>query len=224
MVYNYIHISMRTNKHQERIKDLHTKGGVIQVLLRYPNNNGNRNSNSFLVVLCIIIMMLKIVYGRDYNTPMNPTQCACLQCHNITSTYNRFKPSEAGGWRASLSVALLKKLEYIPNLLLQLTLSSRNAYAWNMTFHQVDVLKDFAINEADRKDPTMTIICCRFRLDILTKDPTTMTAAIVLNEMLNYNHRTNIYHFLLEASFYLNKTHSKSSLRATNSAGNTLTL
>uniref|UniRef100_A0A1A9VG57 Cadherin domain-containing protein n=1 Tax=Glossina austeni TaxID=7395 RepID=A0A1A9VG57_GLOAU len=41
--------------------------------------------------------------------------------------------------------------------------------------------------------------CHKFRLDILTKDPTSMTAAIVLNEMLNYNQRT-IYHFLLEAS------------------------
>uniref|UniRef100_A0A1A9WEW2 Cadherin domain-containing protein n=1 Tax=Glossina brevipalpis TaxID=37001 RepID=A0A1A9WEW2_9MUSC len=41
--------------------------------------------------------------------------------------------------------------------------------------------------------------CNKFRLDILTKDPTSMTAAIVLNEMLNYNQRT-IYHFLLEAS------------------------
>ncbi|ALC46335.1 Cad87A [Drosophila busckii] len=47
--------------------------------------------------------------------------------------------------------------------------------------------------------------CNKFRLQLLSREATVLTAAVVLNETLNYNQRM-IYHFQLEASDGLHKT------------------
>lgn len=47
-----------------------------------------------------------------------------------------------------------------------------------------------------------TLIAFRFKLQILSREPTLLTAAIMLAEPLNYNQRS-IYHFLIEATVIL---------------------
>ncbi|XP_034663045.1 cadherin-87A isoform X2 [Drosophila subobscura] len=47
--------------------------------------------------------------------------------------------------------------------------------------------------------------CSKFRLELLKREPTVLTAAVVLNDTLNYNQRM-IYHFQIEASDGLHKT------------------
>lgn len=44
----------------------------------------------------------------------------------------------------------------------------------------------------------------RFRIEILNREPTILTAAVVLNSTLDYNQRT-IYHFNLQASVSIYK-------------------
>lgn len=46
---------------------------------------------------------------------------------------------------------------------------------------------------------------CRFHLQLLTREPTILTAAVVVNDTLNYNQRM-IYHFQIEASDGVHKT------------------
>ncbi|XP_061400398.1 cadherin-87A [Musca vetustissima] len=54
--------------------------------------------------------------------------------------------------------------------------------------------------------------CDKFRLDIVTSEPTVLTANVILNEALNYNQRT-IYHFIIEATDGVHETQTHFEVR-----------
>ncbi|XP_075145328.1 cadherin 87A [Haematobia irritans] len=54
--------------------------------------------------------------------------------------------------------------------------------------------------------------CEKFRLDIITREPTILTANVSLNEALNYNQHT-IYHFIIEATDGVHQTQTHFEVR-----------